>query len=592
MSRILFALLLCCLALAWAEGEGVNDKDIAAGEEDFAASNVIVKREAVAATNKKKAKKNRSKKTKKRNMKRKKSKNSKNRKRQGRKANKGGKKKAKKSKANSNKRRRRKGTGKSNKRTKSAGKSKKKRKKERKRKITKRRKSTRKGNKNDRARKTKQRRKTQMELKAEKISNSNAKKMARQATNYTSCVEKFIEYSRINELKARSIEMQVNRINGFKGIQDKKKGKKGNFQGTYNTLLSALGGNESAPECDGKPINGTSRNAKYKDTLKTLKDCETSVEKICNYELNSTYNSTLQGCLAAAKKFKSEFKNCFSAKKSSAEACTCADAIDTDNLKKLKACDTKAESDKIKASKKACIKGFIKCKTAQDDSVDGVGSCKKVNKCGGAPNKTEAARLLKILKPLSDALANTGFADALKKAGLNSGAGSDGKLPTRLTQLRMARMVDGGRQGNNTDGQGCKDIEAEWKNFNTSGDKAVPGVDGDVDEAETKNTIASLDKLNNRKTLDADLASCAKEDSRQVSVTITIVKIRFYVFWCGWFQVTVVEIKITIITITFGLPPSPSPPSPAPAPVATSAPGGGRHNIAKHIMNRAALVKK
>merc|ERR1711936_524895 len=284
-SRILFALLLCCLALAWAEGEAVNNKDVAVGEQDLAASNAIVKREAVAATNKKKAKKNRSKKTKKRNIKRKKSKKSKNRKRQGRKANKGGRKKAKKSK--SNKRRRRKGTGKSNKRTKSAGKSKKKRKKERKRKITKRRKSTRKNKKNNVARKTKQRRKTQMELKAEGISNSKAKKMARQATNYTSCVEKFIEYSRINELKARSIEMQVNRINGFKGIQDKKKGKKGNFQGTYNTLLSALGGNESAPECDGKPINGTNRAAKYNTTLATLKSCDGSIEKACNFPISS-----------------------------------------------------------------------------------------------------------------------------------------------------------------------------------------------------------------------------------------------------------------------------------------------------------------
>merc|ERR1719431_2159518 len=441
----------------------------------------------------------------------------------------------------------------------SAGKSKKRHKKERKRKTNIRNMGKRKRKKKKRARKTKQRRKKQMEIKSERIRKSKARKLARQATNYTSCVEKFIEYSRINELKARSLEMQVNRINSFKGIKDKKKGKKGNFKGTYNTLLSALGGNESAPECDGKPINGTSRNGKYQETLKTLKDCETSIDKICNYELNATYNATLQGCLAAAKKFKSEFKVCFSAKKSSSEACSCVDGMDTDNLKKLKECDTKAESDAIKKSKKDCIKGFIKCKMAQDDSVDGVGSCKKVNKCGGAPNKTEAARLLKILKPLSDALANTGFADALKKAGLNSGAGSDGKLPTRLTQLRMARMVDSGRQGNNTDGQGCKDIEAEWKNFNTSGDKAVPGVDGDVNEEETTKTISSLDKINNRKTLDSDLGSCAKEDSRQVVVTITIVRIRFYVFWCGWFQVTVVEIKITIITISFGLPPSPSP---------------------------------
>ena len=63
----------------------------------------------------------------------------------------------------------------------------------------------------------------------------------------------------------------------------------------------------------------------------------------------------------------------------------------------------------------------------------------------------------------------------------------------------MVRLAEG--RSNNTDGQGCKDIEAEWKNFNTSGDKAVPGVDGDVDPTETTNTISSLDKLNNRYSL-------------------------------------------------------------------------------------------
>lgn len=89
------------------------------------------------------------------------------------------------------------------------------------------------------------------------------------------------------------------------------------------------------------------------------------------------------------------------------------DSIDTANYEILKACNTKSASDDVKAKKKACIKGekdirnkdykfvsgFSSCKTAQDESVDGVGSCKKVNRCGGAPNKTEAARILTILNP-------------------------------------------------------------------------------------------------------------------------------------------------------------------------------------------------
>ena len=85
----------------------------------------------------------------------------------------------------------------------------------------------------------------------------------------------------------------------------------------------------------------------------------------------------------------------------------------------------------------------------------------------------------------------------MKKLGLDSGAGSDGKLPTsRLNQLRNARFADGWEL-RQTDGDGCKKVEAEWKVFNTSGDKAVPGVDSEPDAAETNKTIESLNKLNN-----------------------------------------------------------------------------------------------
>ena len=85
---------------------------------------------------------------------------------------------------------------------------------------------------------------------------------------------------------------------------------------------------------------------------------------------------------------------------------------------------------------------------------------------------------------LSDALKNTGFADALKAAGLDTGTGSDGVLPAR-----MARQ---------TEGAACTAILDDWKAFNTSGDKAVPGVGGDLDETETNNTIGALNKLNNK----------------------------------------------------------------------------------------------
>merc|ERR1712013_333862 len=62
--------------------------------------------------------------------------------------------------------------------------------------------------------------------------------------------------------------------------------------------------------------------------------------------------------------------------------------------------------------------------------------------------------------------------------------------------------------------------------------------------------------------LTADLSSCAKE-TRQITgtVTIQIVRIRIYIFWCRQWLL-LIELKITIITATFGISsPAPTPPT-------------------------------
>ena len=76
--------------------------------------------------------------------------------------------------------------------------------------------------------------------------------------------------------------------------------------------------------------------------------------------------------------------------------------------------------------------------------------------------------------------------DKLKELGLNEGTGADGVLPT-------SRNL-----GRTTDGQGCKDVEAEWMNFNSSGSTGVPGVEGELNETAVDNTVSSLDRINNK----------------------------------------------------------------------------------------------
>merc|ERR1712142_1279447 len=444
---ILLSLGLCFASAGTKENNEI--KPIQENSNQAIEVNKIVKRDALPAgknkpskrKGKKKRKSSKEKKTKKKRSKGKAKKGGnkkgrrQNRKRtkNKRKTNKGAKKNKSKSRKNNQ------GKVKSgNKKTKRKQKRRKKYKKSRKSKQWKGKKKTTKGKSgNNKKRKSKKVRKGQ---------NAN-KKIGRQ-TNYTSCLAKFIEFARINEAKARSVQQQVKRINSFKKIQDGKKGKKGDFKATYGTLLSALGGNESSPECDGKPLtgNGTRGPDKYKGTLSTLKKCEADIQKMCNYEIDEAKNTTLQTCLGRAEQFKKEFKACYNASISMDDACSCVDKMDMTNFAELKKCNTKADEEKIKKKKKECIKGFGKCKTAQDESVDGVGTCKKINKCGGVKNKTEAERLLKILTPLSKALANTGFADALKSLGLDKGPGSDGNLPgnsSRLVQLRAARFANG-----------------------------------------------------------------------------------------------------------------------------------------------------
>ena len=67
---------------------------------------------------------------------------------------------------------------------------------------------------------------------------------------------------------------------------------------------------------------------------------------------------------------------------------------------------------------------------------------------------------------MNTALKQTAFNDALEELGLNKGAGSDGKLPISRTRNRFARQAETA---------GCTKVLNQWKSFNSSAAKAVPG---------------------------------------------------------------------------------------------------------------------
>ena len=80
------------------------------------------------------------------------------------------------------------------------------------------------------------------------------------------------------------------------------------------------------------------------------------MENVCSYELNTTFNASLQACFESAKKFRADFKSCFD--KNQKDPCTCINIIDKENFEKMKDCNTKSANDDAKEKKNACIKGI------------------------------------------------------------------------------------------------------------------------------------------------------------------------------------------------------------------------------------------
>ena len=78
----------------------------------------------------------------------------------------------------------------------------------------------------------------------------------RQTTDYSTCFPNIFQYT-VRLKKARNIQNQFKRINSSRAIITKKKGKKDDFSGTLDILVSALGGDKSAPKCSqSRAFNG------------------------------------------------------------------------------------------------------------------------------------------------------------------------------------------------------------------------------------------------------------------------------------------------------------------------------------------------
>ena len=105
--------------------------------------------------------------------------------------------------------------------------------------------------------KRKNKRKSKGTLKSQgKRQKKISKPKERQTTDYSTCFPNIFQYT-VRLKKARNIQNQFKRVNSSRAIIAKKKGKKEDFSGTLDILVSALGGDKSAPKCSqSRAFNG------------------------------------------------------------------------------------------------------------------------------------------------------------------------------------------------------------------------------------------------------------------------------------------------------------------------------------------------
>ena len=190
-------------------------------------------------------------------------------------------------------------------------------------------------------------------------------------------------------------------------------------------LVAALGGNKSAPTCSGsRAFNGEiafMKNILVKslntvDTMYQLDKCSSEIAASCGFPVSEAEMTALEQCHDDATQYLDKLDNCLNPQFIAQQGCACFAAIQVgDLLDKVVACDTKKANDLIKTEKKKCIKSkldiylkisiillsieFASCKSAQDDTITLVDTCKKKIKCGGASDKADAEKQLKVLTP-------------------------------------------------------------------------------------------------------------------------------------------------------------------------------------------------
>merc|ERR1711973_749921 len=158
----------------------------------------------------------------------------------------------------------------------------------------------------------------------------------------------------------------------FADLKSKKLNKKDEFEGPKNIALNAVGGNASAPICNGQSV---SSNSSIVGSVQALEACKANIENACPVPAVSNL-SAVDDCLNKSEKFRADFLSSIAQQSSASQVCSAVISLQSAKADVLACKDIVANAESAqKAEKIACFNAFQACRKEERNALSNINDC-------------------------------------------------------------------------------------------------------------------------------------------------------------------------------------------------------------------------
>merc|ERR1711973_380405 len=220
--------------------------------------------------------------------------------------------------------------------------------------------------------------------KGKKVNKKNGKKKQRKKDQRKSkasrqnkqqsdeCVLSLAELGGVYGNQASNFFKQAKRALRFADLKSKKLNKKDEFEGPKNIALNAVGGNASAPICNGQSV---SSNSSIVGSVQALEACKANIENACPVPVVSNL-SAVEDCLNKSEKFRADFLSSIAQQSSASQVCSAVISLQSAKADVLACKDIVANAESAqKAEKIACFNAFQACRKEERNALSNINDC-------------------------------------------------------------------------------------------------------------------------------------------------------------------------------------------------------------------------